>query len=122
MVYYTLAAVVSSTLYFVVFIPSNVVIRMPQRRIHADARRLGQRSSSGFPPLSLTRVSFEPGTSAVTPGCRTGDLQPRFSHLNQYDGFVIRNLFGAITVTVPVSLLLGGGIAGRRWRTTPLTP
>ena len=29
---------------------------------------------------------------------------------------------GAITVTVPVSLLLGGGIAGRRWRTTPLTP
>ena len=74
----------------------------------------------GFPrSLSPTRVAFEPGTSAVTPGCRTGDLQPRFSHLNQYDGFVIRNLFGAITVTVPVSLLLGAGTAGRRWRTTP---
>ncbi len=42
------------TLYFVVFIPSNVGIRKAQRRIHADARRLGQRSSSGFPPLSLT--------------------------------------------------------------------
>ena len=41
MVYYTLAAVVSSTLYFVVFIPSNVGIRKAQRRLHADARRLG---------------------------------------------------------------------------------
>ena len=61
MVYYTLAAVVSSTLYFVVCIPSNVGIRKAQGRIHADARRLGQRSSSGFPPLSPTRVSFEPG-------------------------------------------------------------
>ena len=63
MVYYTLAAVVSSTLYFVVFIPSNVGIRKAQRSIHEDARRLGRRSSPGFPPLAPTRVqvSFEPG-------------------------------------------------------------
>ena len=90
MVYYTLAAVVSSTLYFVVFIPSNVGIRKAQRRIHADARRLGQRSSSRFPPLSPTRVSseaklcfcknnkrmiiIEPGTSAVTPGGPSAEI------------------------------------------------
>jgi hypothetical protein len=58
MVYYTLAAVVSSTLYFVVFIPSNVGIRKAQRRIHADARRVGRKSLSGFPPLALSYPGF----------------------------------------------------------------
>jgi len=45
----------------ILFIPDNVGIRKAQRRIHADARRLGRRSSSRFSLLTPTRVSFKPG-------------------------------------------------------------
>ena len=65
-------------------------------RIHEDARRLGRRSSPGFPLLTptVTRVSFEPGTSNLNrhPGFEPGTFSRDF-HFNQYDGFVIRNLF-----------------------------
>jgi len=51
---------------FAIFlIPNKVGIRKTQRRIHADARCLGRRSSSTFSLLTPTRVSFEPGTSAA---------------------------------------------------------
>ena len=46
-------------------IPDNVGIRKSQRRIQADARRSGRRSSSRFSLLTPTRVSFEPGISAT---------------------------------------------------------
>jgi hypothetical protein len=36
------------------YLPGNVITRKAQRRIHADERRPGRRSSSGFPPLAPT--------------------------------------------------------------------
>ena len=45
---------------------SNVIIRKAPREIHENDCRLRRRSSSRFPLLDPTRVSFEPGTLAVT--------------------------------------------------------
>jgi hypothetical protein len=63
----------------VVIFPGNVGIRKAQRRMHGDARRPGRRSSSEFPLLTPTRVSFEPGTCAVRPVSNKGPLAEVFT-------------------------------------------
>jgi hypothetical protein len=69
----------------VALFPSNLGIRKAQRRIHGDARRLGRRSSSGFPPLAPTRISFEPGTSAVTRVSKRGPSAEIFTLISMTD-------------------------------------
>ena len=48
-----------------ILIRGNVIIRRDQKAIQADDCRPRWRSSSRFPLLTPTRVSFEPGASAV---------------------------------------------------------
>jgi len=83
-------------------------------RIHEDARRLGRRSSPGFPLLTptVTRVSFEPGTSNLNrhpgfePGTFSGPLAEIFTLTSMTDlSFELILLVGVLNQGFPCSLL-----------------